>query len=35
MNYSIVAADRATHFKIVAVALVWATAIIVVAILLR
>lgn len=35
MNYTIAAADRATHFKIVAIALAWATAVMIVAIMLR
>lgn len=35
MNYTIAAADRATHLRIVAVALAWATAVMIVAILLR
>ena len=34
MNYSIAAVDRATHLKIVAVPLVWASAIIAVAIMM-
>ncbi len=34
MNYSIAADDRATHLKIVAVALAWASAIMAVAIMI-
>jgi hypothetical protein len=35
MNYSIASADRATHLKVIAVALFWAIAVRGVAILLR
>jgi hypothetical protein len=35
MNYSIATADRATHVRIVAVALFWAMAVISIAIMIR